>query len=244
MKNKLFFGIALFPMLIEAQVGINTKTPQKLLHIDGSVQIANELNVGGNASTAGSAGTAGQVLKSGGPDTAATWQNLAGVPNAIGTVIVVNGQFLVAQEMVLQLSADYTSTAAANVADPIGNLTNVIIDNENGYSGSSTTNSFRVSTDGIYQITINAQLSTDNGESPVIGVWNNTANKWIACVNDSFTPANGNLQTYTLIASAPMKTSETYSFRIANSANVTVKQSSSGVTGSGPITQMTLIRLK
>lgn len=50
--------------------GIGTSTPQKQLHVNGSVQITNELNVGGNATTAGSAGTAGQILISNGIGTA------------------------------------------------------------------------------------------------------------------------------------------------------------------------------
>jgi hypothetical protein len=44
------------------------------MHVNGSLQVANELNVGGNATTAGSAGTAGQVLKSNGAGVAPSWQ--------------------------------------------------------------------------------------------------------------------------------------------------------------------------
>jgi hypothetical protein len=47
-------------------VGIGTQTPQKLLHVNGALQVTNEINVGGNATTAGSAGTAGQILTSSG----------------------------------------------------------------------------------------------------------------------------------------------------------------------------------
>ncbi|SIQ43878.1 hypothetical protein SAMN05880574_1136 [Chryseobacterium sp. RU37D] len=56
-----------------AQVGINTPTPQKTLHVNGAVQLTNELSVGGNAKTAGSAGTAGQILSSNGPGAAPMW---------------------------------------------------------------------------------------------------------------------------------------------------------------------------
>ncbi|REC41866.1 hypothetical protein [Chryseobacterium pennipullorum] len=244
MKNKLFFGMALFPLLIGAQVGVNTTTPQKTLHVNGSLQITNELNVGGNATTTGSAGTAGQVLKSNGPGAAPSWQNLAGVPNSTGAVIVVNGEFIVAQEIVVQLTADYTKTTPVSITDPIGNLNNVIIDNENRYSGNAATNSFKVSADGVYLVTMNAQLSTTNGQAPVLGIWNDTTNNWVARVNDRFTAPNNNLQTYTLLTSIPMVASDTYSFRITNNAAVTVKQLSSGVTGSGPVTQIAVRRLK
>ncbi|WP_276729243.1 hypothetical protein [Chryseobacterium carnipullorum] len=113
--------------------------------------------MGGNASTAGSAGTAGQVLKSNGPGAAPSWQTLAGVPNATGTVIAVNGQFIVAQEISVQMTSDFT-IPGNTLAMPVGNLTNEIIDNENLFTGSSTSNSFKVSADGIYLVTMNVQL--------------------------------------------------------------------------------------
>ncbi|MFP3632333.1 hypothetical protein SB776_37645, partial [Burkholderia sp. SIMBA_045] len=46
-----------FNILPSGNVGIGTVTPQKKLHINGDMQLTNELNVGGNATTAGSAGT-------------------------------------------------------------------------------------------------------------------------------------------------------------------------------------------
>ncbi|WP_345989725.1 hypothetical protein AAEU33_19205 [Chryseobacterium sp. Chry.R1] len=244
MKKSLFLGVALLPLISYAQVGVNTTTPQKTLHVNGSLQVVNELNVGGNGTTAGSAGTAGQVLKSNGPGKAPTWQNLAGVPNATGTVIVVDGEFIVAQEIVVQMQEDYTKTTSVSITDPIGNLTNKIIDNENKYSATASTNSFKVSVDGIYQVTMNAQLSTKNGQSPVIGIWNDTSNQWVARVNDRFTATDGQLQTYTLLTSIPMVASDVYSFRITNNEPVTVKYLSSGSTGSGPVTQMSLKRLR
>lgn len=245
MKKNLILGVLVLPVFAYFQVGISTPTPQKNLHVNGSLQITNELNIGGDAKTAGSAGIAGQVLKSNGPGVAPTWGNLAGVPNATGTVIVVNGQFIVAQEIVVQLTADYSKISPINTTDPIGNLTNEIIDNENRYSGTGTANSFTVSADGVYQVHINAQISTDNGTSPVIGIWNDTTSKWVARVNDYFTAPTGSLQTYTLLTSIPMAASNTYSFRIANTVNTTVvKYISTGSTGSGPITQMSVKRLK
>lgn len=245
MKKNLILGVVLLPVLAYSQVGINTATPQKRLHVNGSLQITNELNVGGDARTAGSSGTAGQVLKSNGPGAAPTWENLAGVPNATGTVIVVNGQFIVAQEIVVQLTADYTVPAIANATFFIGNLTNEIIDNENRYFGNASGNSFTIPADGVYQVTINAQLSTDNGTIPVVGIWNDTTNNWVARVNDYFSAPTGGLQTYTLLTSIPMVASSTYSFRIApNGAATTIKYLSSGSTGSGPVTQMSLKRLR
>ncbi|WP_395973869.1 hypothetical protein [Chryseobacterium cucumeris] len=247
MKKKAILITSIFVSLFyHSQVGINTSTPMKSLHVNGSLQVVNELNVGGTASTAGSAGTAGQVLKSNGPGNAPTWESIAGVPSSTGTVIVVNGQFLVAQEIIVQMTNDFTITAGSNGGIPvaIGSLNNEIVDNENLYTGSPSTNSFKVSADGVYQVTMNAQLSTGNGSSPVIGIWDDTTGNWVARVNDLYTATTGNLQTYTLLTSIPMLASHTYSFRLYNTENVTAKYLSSGSTGSGPITQMSVKRLK
>ncbi|MCC3218089.1 hypothetical protein LIV57_22730 [Chryseobacterium sp. X308] len=245
MKKKVVLITSIFCSLCyHSQVGINTSTPIKSLHVNGSLQVVNELNVGGTASTAGSAGTAGQVLKSNGPGNAPTWQSIAGVPSSTGTVIVVNGQFLVAQEIVVQMTNDFICSAGSTTVS-IGNLNNEIVDNENQYTGSTAGNSFKVSADGVYQVTMNVQLTTGNGSSPVIGIWDDTTGNWVARVNDLYTAPTGSLQTYTLFTSIPMLVSHTYSFRVTNSTdNVTIKYLSSGATGSGPVTQMSVKRLK
>lgn len=247
MKKIIITGALVSSLWATSQVGIQTTTPQKTLHVNGSLQITNELNVGGGAAIAGNAGNVGQVLKSNGPGKAPVWQNLAGVPNSIGTVIVVNGEFLVAQEIVLQMTADFTLPAGSSGAGKIGNLDNEIIDNENSYTASATDNSFKITADGTYQIIMNLQLSGEKGSWPVIGVWNDTDGNWVARVNDEYTAATGNsLQTYTLITSIPLSTSKTYSFRIAgtNASPTTIKKLSSGGTGGGPVSQVSIKRLK
>ncbi|WP_054509021.1 hypothetical protein [Chryseobacterium sp. ERMR1:04] len=57
-------------------VGVGTTTPQKTLHVNGALQVTNELNVGGNASTAGSAGTSGQFLSSSGTGASPIWKDV------------------------------------------------------------------------------------------------------------------------------------------------------------------------
>lgn len=246
MKKIFFLLILSIYSTIYAQVGIGTSTPQKSLHVNGALQITNELSVGGNSNTAGSSGLIGQVLKSNGPGVAPSWQTLAGVPTSTGTVIAVNGQFLVAQEITVQMTADFTAVGSpgATVANPIGNLNNEIIDNENLYAGTATTNSFKVSADGVYQINMNVQISTTNATSPVIGIWNNTTGLWVARVNDTYVAPTGGLQTYTLITSIPMLAASTYSFRAINTQDYTLKYLSTGSTGSGPVTQVSVRRLK
>ncbi|WP_276965242.1 hypothetical protein [Chryseobacterium sp.] len=230
-------------------VGIGTSTPQEDLHVNGTVQITNELNVGGTTSTAGNPGTAGQVLKSNGPGVAPSWQTLAGVPNATGTIIAVNGQFIVAQEISVQMANDFiiAGDPSATSAVSVGSLTNEIIDNENLYTGTLTGNSFKVSADGIYLVTMNVQLWVDNntgGTTPVIGIWDNGTNRWVARVNDYYSAAAKQLQTYTLITSIPMFASTTYSFRGANTENTIWRSQSLGSTGQGPVTQVSVKRLR
>ena len=61
-------------LAVQGSVGIGTITPQKKLHVVGGLQITNELNVGGNATTAGSSGTTGQILTSNGVGAAPSWE--------------------------------------------------------------------------------------------------------------------------------------------------------------------------
>jgi len=72
-------------------VGIGTQTPQKTLHVNGSLQVVNELNVGGNATTAGSAGTTGQILTSNGAGAAPTWKTLNTSSGTISSANYVQG---------------------------------------------------------------------------------------------------------------------------------------------------------
>ncbi|MFN1218129.1 hypothetical protein ACKW6Q_14250 [Chryseobacterium kwangjuense] len=74
-----------------AQVGINTTTPQRNFHINGSLQITNELNVGGNAIMAGNAGATGQILTSNGPGSAPNWQTINTISGTIYSAHYVQG---------------------------------------------------------------------------------------------------------------------------------------------------------
>lgn len=71
--------------------GIGTQTPQKLLHVNGALQVTNELNVGGDGSTAGNAGTSGQVLTSGGTGSAPVWKTLNTVSGTVSSANYVQG---------------------------------------------------------------------------------------------------------------------------------------------------------
>lgn len=242
--EKIIFALVLYSSLLQAQKGIGTPTPQETFHVNGSVLITNSFNVGGSHNTKGSPGVRGRILKSNGSGAAPSWDGVSGVPNATGTVISVNGKFIVAQEIMVQMTADFTHASSSSTVE-IGNLNKKIIDNENRYNGTRTSNSFTVSENGTYQVIINAQLSTKNKTNPVVGIWDNTARRWIARVNDLYIAPTNGLQTYTLLTSISMQTGRNYSFRIgSNQSNYTLKHLSSGASGSAPVTQISVKRLR
>lgn len=248
-KNILVYSFIFMPVFFYSQAGINTPTPQKTLHVNGSLQITNEFSIGGNAATSGNAGTSGQVLISKGPGAAPAWENLI-IPTfpelATGTLISIDGEYMIAQEIIALMTQDATFNGVANGPTfPITYLTNEIIDNENKMSGSSTGNTFSVSETGVYQIIMNITISqTPTGTTPVVGVWNNTDSRWVARVNDYYTAPPEGRQTLTLITSIPMSTGKIYSFRVTNTETFTVRAFSSGTTGSGPVSFVSVKRLK
>ena len=91
MKINLLLGILFFPLICNGQMGIKTATPQKTLHVNGSLQVVNEINFGGNASTAGSAGTTGQILTSSGAGAAPSWQDSNMISGTIASANYVQG---------------------------------------------------------------------------------------------------------------------------------------------------------
>ncbi|MBE4947332.1 hypothetical protein [Chryseobacterium culicis] len=66
------------------RIGIGTTTPQKTFHVNGSLQLVNELSLGGSSMIAGSSGNAGQFLVSNGTGNAPKWVNSPITPNVIG----------------------------------------------------------------------------------------------------------------------------------------------------------------
>ena len=77
MKKKLLY-MALFAISINtiAQVGIQTSTPQHSLHVNGSLQVVKDINVGRNANTKGNSGNRGEFLMSTGTGNAPVWKSI------------------------------------------------------------------------------------------------------------------------------------------------------------------------
>lgn len=110
--KKLLLPIVLLAFLnANSQVGIQTATPQKTLHVNGTLQVVNEVNVGGNATTAGSAGTSGQVLTSQGAGAAPAWQTLNTVSGSVSSALYAQG------------TTEATATAGQTIDVPGATLT-------------------------------------------------------------------------------------------------------------------------
>jgi len=220
--------------------GINTKTPQANLHINGSLQVTNQVI------SSGTAGTVGQVLKSNGPGQPPTWKRALEPHGTDGTLIAVDRDFMVATEFIVLMSADYTWQLSTGTIIPIGNLTTEITDNENRFFGTATTNSSTVAEEGEYLITMNMQLETAFNDNPTIGLYDEFQGAWLCRVNDNYNVTNtGNTgtrgQTYTLMSSVELFPGRLYSFRLGGQSNVTIKK---GGTGTQAMSQISLKRLK
>lgn len=100
-------------------VGIGTVTPQKTMHVNGNLQVTNELNLGGNAGAAGNAGTSGQVLASQGPGIAPVWKNT----EDISTNIYTNNGTLGGNRTVTQADKTLAFTGTATNAFSVDGTT-------------------------------------------------------------------------------------------------------------------------
>lgn len=175
-----------------------------------------------------------------------SYPKVALVPSDVGTIIVSNGELIIAQEIQVLMSKDFSfsAMAASSTPIPIGNLTNKIIDTGNYFVSDETSNSFQVEYDGVYAIVINAQINTVDNTQPYIGLWNNTDSKWEVGVNDIYSSFQDKQQTYTLESSLPLSKDKTYSFRIHNTKAGSIPWESRGYTGGGPISFYSVKRLK
>ncbi len=228
-------------------VGIGTNAPSNKLTVSAS---ADPLKLTGLTASSNSADNTLLIGSDGVVRAGAPIPNI--VPSDVGTVIAVNGQLVVAQEMTLLMTADYDFAAGAAIA--IGNLTNKVVDNQNRYNGTATTNTFTVGVTGSYQIMMNMCLSIPSGvnQFPAIGVWCDTDNGWVAKVSNQYyanvltNPGSRYIQILTLITAINMTAGKTYSFRAGSPASYpgTVVAFSPGSTGAGAVSYASLRRLK
>lgn len=236
------------------RTGINTQTPSRNLDVNGSVQITSEISLGGDDTTAGDTGEAGYTLFSQGQGLPSMWNDLEDTNNETGTILVVNGEFLIAQELIVQFTEDYTYSPrnAPSLLPPwpLGKLNNVILDNKNKFAATAPnstfpagSNSFQVIQSGTYEFKMNIVISTTADTNPLVGLFNDSIGTWIVNTNDRH-HVTGGTQSYTIITAVQLNENELYSFRANNSADFTVNWKSGGTSGEGPVSQVKISRLK
>ncbi|MDL1913693.1 MAG: hypothetical protein FDW93_04115 [Bergeyella sp.] len=235
----IFFCIQLLAQ--NGRVGINMSKPSHTLDVNGDVRVrALEKGISYNGEKILISDNQG-VIKS------TNRENIAPAPSEIGSVIYDGKKLIVAQEMVSLLDGDFT-IKVVNVPKVINTINKKIVDSYNGLDRGV----FKVREKGLYQILINAQLHADaQTTNPVVGLWNDSSQGWVARVSDSYTaPSTKNknrFQTYTLLTVAELVPNNSYSFRIAlegKPALVEVKALSKGITGIGSVSYVSVKRIK
>ncbi|WP_162800916.1 MULTISPECIES: hypothetical protein [unclassified Chryseobacterium] len=141
-----FFLIMSF--LANAQIGILTSTPQRTLHVNGSLQLVKEFNVGGSENVQGTAGKEGEFLSSNGAGTSPVWRT---VESQNFLKIVFTGQ----KTNISPSTGSYTGSSSATDYDgPSRNYVyNIVNKIDNNYvSYDANTGIFTVNRTGYYNI--------------------------------------------------------------------------------------------
>ncbi|CAI8860559.1 hypothetical protein [Chryseobacterium sp. IT-36CA2] len=192
-------------------------------------------------------------------------------PVGTGTVIYVNGQQQIAQEISAKLSNDWkvpfnnSNPAASTNKQAIGNLTDEYIDNFNAFTGTDGTvtapdtysiggsNSFTVNASGTYLVNMNFPLQCSSG-GPLsgnfyYGVYNITDNKWEAYSLDTINNLSvGQLKNIAYLAGIDLLSGKNYSLYVAfqsSNTGILLMRGVNTISGSpSPMTFFSVKRLK
>lgn len=155
------------------------------------------------------------------------WKLVLGVesvlPNGTGSVIMINGVIQVAQEMTMRMSQDWSvpvgtgNPAGGAPRAAIGNITTELVDNFNTFTGTATGNSFTVTNNGTYQVTMNFPVQNQNATTLsgnlYYGLFNVTDGVWQDFTIDTLSNlANGHVKNMSLTAAVDLVTGKTYAF--------------------------------
>lgn len=238
-KRLLLITITTCGVVAKAQIGINTDSPTNTLDVNGMMRVRSLEKATPYKSEKI------LVVDSLGVVQASESSDIAPSPDKVGGVISDGEKLIVAQEMVSLVSRDFV-TSVRNTPQVINTVNKKIVDSD----GTFNDGVFRVTTKGIYQIIINAHVtSTTRTSDPVLGLWNGTTNNWIARVGDTYASRNdaNSFQMYTMVALEELSPGIDYSFRIAlegTNGRVTVKAVSTGLTGTGDASYFSVKRIK
>ncbi|WP_426477171.1 hypothetical protein ACP3T3_18160 [Chryseobacterium sp. CBSDS_008] len=149
MKKKLLLPLFLImSFLVNAQVGILTPTPQRTLHVNGSLQVVKELNVGGSDSVQGTAGKDGEFLSSNGAGAAPIWRTIES-QNFLKVVFVAN------KDNMSPSTGSYTGSHLTGTFENFAQnfMYNIVNKIDNNYiSYDANTGIFTVNKTGFYNI--------------------------------------------------------------------------------------------
>ena len=247
MKTLLYIIIAFLSIQIKAQtnLGINTDAPTTTVDVNGTMRVRNIATPQPYNSSDLLVWADGGILKT-------TDKNkvFPTVPIQTGTLMSDGTNVIVAPEFEVQMSNDQSFTSST--PSVISNLNVEILDNleEIGLYGFQN-GTFQVNETGYYSIFFNLQATSTSNNNPVFGIWDDTANTWVTTTNDYFsaiiTDPNytaTQLQSYTIYTSVKLTANKTYSVRAkSNGGTITIKKLSSGSTGEGPVTQISIRRI-
>lgn len=246
MKNLLYiFTFISIGVNAQNKLGINTSEPTHELDVNGTMRVRNLATTQPYNSSDVLVWAENGVLK-----TTDKGKVFPTVPTQTGTLISDGNKVLVAQEFEVQMNGDqsFTSTTPSTIS----NLNIEILDNlqEIGLYGFQN-GTFQVNETGYYSIFFNLQATSTSNNNPVFGIWDDTANTWVTTTNDYFSASITDpgysatpLQSYTIYTSVKFTANKTYSVRAkSNGGTVTIKKLSSGSTGEGPVTQLSIRRI-
>ncbi|MDC8107133.1 hypothetical protein MTQ00_21840 [Chryseobacterium sp. B21-037] len=177
------------------------------------------------------------------------WQAIStpplNLPNGTGTVIMIDGEQQIAQEISARMSTNWETGTIATTPLAINNITTKIIDNYNTFTGTSTNNSFTINANGTYLVTMNFSVQPQGNAYSgdfYYGLYNNTDNKWESQLLQTITLADGEVSNLSFNVAMDLVTGKTYSFRIMK--RIATKIFIRGELSGNPSTFFSVNRLK
>lgn len=247
-KLILIFSIIIFNLGKSQYVGVNNQNPNVALDVKGDIRVR-------SLETASTFSTSDNFVLSDTNNKLKTVKfsdlNLPLVTK-IGTVMsVINGKLDVAPEVVVQATASQTTNG---VGTPVvlNVLNKELVDNYNAYSNGV----FTCPISGVYMVILCLQTTSTNtsnySANNVIGIWDDSTNKWVARINDTNMAINttNKIKTAKLLTAINMTAGNNYSMRfiagVTNSTNntVTVLGSTNLVTTDNSPSIIRIIRIK
>lgn len=249
MKKIFIIFLVTFINVAKSQnVGINNNNPTTTLDVDGDIRVrsletASSFNINDNFVLSDTNNKLKTVKFSD--------LNLPQVTK-IGTVMsVINSKLDIAPEVVVQSTANQT-TDGTGTPKVLNTLNKELVDNYNAYSNGI----FTCPISGVYMIVLSFQTTSTNtsnySANNVIGVWNDTTNKWVARINDTDMSINttNKIRTSKLLTAINMTAGTNYSIRFiagvtdSTTNTFTVLGSTSLVTTQNSPSIIRIIRVK